>query len=78
MTDYEQCAFCDHSTEYGIEDDELMELLCHYPISIAIENGEEQWQDCSECIKQGSHCTEHGRCTRDPDICECCGNDVHD
>ena len=72
---YEECSECGHSTEYKIADEQLMELLCYYPISIAIEDGKEMWEDCSECIKQGKHCVDHGSWTIDSDICECCGQE---
>jgi hypothetical protein len=32
--------------------------------------------DCSECVAEKSHCNGHGNCTKDPDICECCGQEV--
>ena len=39
----EECAFCEHSTEYTVDG------------------------DCSECIKEGNHCEDHGSHTRDPE-----------
>ena len=31
--------------------------------------------DCSECVAEKSHCNGHGGYTKDPDICECCGQE---
>ena len=61
MVEYEECAECHHSTEYSIED------------SDESNNG----HDCSICVKNNEHCFEHGMCTIDPDICECCGQENH-
>jgi hypothetical protein len=57
---YEECSECGHSTQFSIDDD---------PTS-------NDGHNCSECVKEGKNCFDHGSCTIDPDVCSCCGNDL--